>query len=151
MDEKRKTNFFPLFEWVMIVIFGIVVVAIVSVAVYGSVIRSDFNAKIRSEERYRDMWERINDPDEIDYIMIQNSPGDRVVYNVPAELFDDLTCDSFAPIDDGTADRIFREKCVVVVYTDESFTIFNIDEKNNVYWSHSLKVTCPSLIAFVAN
>ena len=151
MDEKRKTNSFPLFEWVMIVLFGIVVAAIVAVAVYRTVISSNFNEEGRNEQSYRDMWERINDPDEIDYIMIQNSPGDRVVYNVPAELFDDLTCDSFAPIDDGTADRIFREKCVVVVYTDESFTIFNIDEKKNVYWSHSLKVTCPSLIAFVAN
>ena len=151
MEGKRRNAPASVFEWIMIVLFGIVVAAIVAVAVYRTVISSNFNEEGRNEQSYRDMWERINDPDEIDYIMIQSSPEDRVVYNVPTELFDDLICDSFSSIDQETSSRVFREKCVVVFFRDESFTVFNIDGNGKVYWAHSLKVTCPSLVAFLTD
>ncbi len=61
--------------------------------------------------------ERVNNADNIDYIKVDDNTEERFIYDIPTELFDDISAKSYERIDDIEALReIWSQNCVTVIF-----------------------------------
>jgi len=93
--------------------------------------------------------EKVNNPDPIKYIKIDDNTEEIFVYDAPVELFDDLHVKSYEQIEDiEKPAEIWSQNCVTVFFNDGTATSFFITHSGEIYWGTSLKVECPSLLVW---
>ncbi|MBQ7292822.1 MAG: hypothetical protein IJW79_03675 [Clostridia bacterium] len=138
-------------EWTVIALFGVIVVAFLSIFTYRAVVSSDWYIEGQTEKAYKQMVEKVNDHDNIKHIQTNISEVEGIIFDAPKELFDDISCKSFKYVTDPEErHRIFRGDFVTVFYLDGTYTSFSILDKE-VYWQTDLKIECPSLIDLIYN
>ena len=136
-------------EWAVIILFGIIVVSLVSIFVYRAVISSDWYIEEQIKKSYNQMVEKVNDHDNIKHIQTNIAETEGVIFDVPSELFDDISCNNFRYVTDSEERyRIFKGDFVTVFYLDGTYTSFCILDRE-IYWGTDLKIECPSLLALI--
>ena len=135
-----------LVEWIVIGLFIAVVASVISITVYRSVVNSDWYNDKQTEWMLSQMIEKVNDADNIEYVMIDDNVGSEFyIYDVPEELFDDLTSDRYARIEDEEEQRrIWRYPFIAVYFNDGTTVSFNVTDSGEVYWG-ATEIYCPSL------
>ena len=95
------------------------------------------------------MSEKVNNSEKIEYIKVENNGDEKLIYDVPEDLFDDISCDSFESVKDPIKQReIFSGTLVAVFYEDGTYTAFFITNEE-LYFGTDLKIKCPSLMVWV--
>ena len=146
---KKATK---LIEWIVIGLFIAIVTSVVSILIYRSVVNSDRYREWQTKKSFSQVAEKVNEAEKIDYIKVDGDGEDRFIYDIPAELFDDLSIKSYEHIEDIEKQiEIWSQGCVTVFYTDGTTTSFFITEEGELYWGTSLKVECPSLLAWYSS
>ena len=138
-------------EWTVIVLFLVIVVSVASIFIYRAVIGSDWYIEGQTEDGYNQMVKMVNNYENIDCIKV-DIDTEEFIFDAPKELFDDISCKSFKPITDSEElVRLFKDgDFVTVFYRDGSYHSFSVID-GEVYWGGSLKVECPSLLAWLYN
>ncbi len=138
-----------IFEYGIISLFLVIVVSLASVSIYRSVIKSDWYSERQMKNSFIEMTEKVNNSEKIEYIKIENNGAEKLIYDVPEDLFDDISCDSFESVKDPMKQReIFSGALVAAFYEDGTYTAFFITN-GELYFGTELKIKCPSLMAWL--
>ncbi len=136
-------------EYGIISLFLIIVVSFASVSIYRSVINSDWYSERQMKNSFIEMTEKVNNSENIKYIKVENNGDEKLIYDVPEDLFDDISCDSFESVKDPIKQReIFSGALVAAFYEDGTYTAFFIKD-NELYFGTNLKIKCPSLMVWL--
>ena len=136
-------------EYGIICLFLVIVVSLASVSIYRSVINSDRYSERQMKNYFIEMTEKVNNSEKIEYIKVENNGDEKLIYDVPEDLFDDISCDSFESVKDPIKQReIFSGTFVAVFYEDGTYTAFFITNEE-LYFGTDLKIKCPSLMVWV--
>jgi hypothetical protein len=136
-------------EYGIIGLFLVIVVSLASVSIYRSVINSDWFSERQMKNYFIEMTEKVNNSEKIEYIKVENNGDEKLIYDVPEDLFDDISCDSFESVKDPIKQReIFSGTLVAVFYEDGTYTAFFITNEE-LYFGTDLKIKCPSLMVWV--
>lgn len=137
-------------EWIFIGLFVAIVASVASILIYRSVVNSDWYTERQARKSHAQMVEKINDTDNIKYVEIEFDDGNDLlnIYDVPAELFDDLKIIRYEQVDDiEKLLALYRsEPCITVFFNDNTATPFYIAEDGKLYWGALFEVDCPSLL-----
>ena len=145
MFKKPK----KILEFGIICLFLVIVISFASVSIYHSVINSDWYSEKQMKNYFIEMAEKVNRSEIIKYIKVENNGDEKFIYDVPEDLFDDISCDSFESVKDPIKQReIFSGALVAVFYEDGTYTAFFISNEE-LYFGTDLKIGCPSLMAWV--
>lgn len=136
-------------EYGIICLFLVIVISFASVSIYRSVINSDWYSERQMKNYFIEMSEKVNNSEKIEYIKVENNGDEKLIYDVPEDLFDDISCDSFESVKDPIKQReIFSGTLVAVFYEDGTYTAFFITNEE-LYFGTDLKIKCPSLMVWV--
>ena len=136
-------------EYGIIGLFLVIVVSLASVSIYRLVINSDWFSERQMKNYFIEMTEKVNNSEKIEYIKVENNGDEKLIYDVPEDLFDDISCDSFESVKDPIKQReIFSGTLVAVFYEDGTYTAFFITNEE-LYFGTDLKIKCPSLMVWV--
>lgn len=147
--KKKRIN---IFEWILIGLFLAMIVSFASIQVYRAVINSDWFIEIQDKKNFTQVTEEVNTPSNIKYIRVENNADEYLIYDVPAELFDDLVITNYERVDDAEKLReIFRQNCITVFLNDDASTSFFITDDGRLYWETYLRCECNSLLKWYNN
>ncbi|MBR7162099.1 MAG: hypothetical protein IKD07_06750, partial [Clostridia bacterium] len=122
-------------EWIVIVLFITVIVSVSSIQIYRSVVNSDWYIEKKAKKIFFETVEKVNNPDHIKYIKIDDNTEEIFVYDAPVELFDDLHVKSYEQIEDiEKLAEIWSQNCVTVFFNDGTATSFFITHSGEIYW-----------------
>ena len=145
MFKKPK----KILEFGIICLFLVIVISFASVSIYHSVINSDWFSERQMKNYFIEMSEKVNNSEKIEYIKVENNGDEKLIYDVPEDLFEDIFCDSFESVKDPIKQReIFSGTLVAVFYEDGTYTAFFITNEE-LYFGTDLKIKCPSLMVWV--
>jgi len=134
-------------EWIFIGLFLVIVVSFLSIQSYRAIVNSEWYVESQTKKGFSKTVEKLNDAYNIDYVKIDYNSIERIVYDIPAELFDDISVKSYERISDvEKMIDIWSQDFVAVFFKDGSYTSFNITDDEEIYWGTDLKVECPSLL-----
>ncbi len=136
-------------EYGIISLFLVIVVSFASISIYRSVINSDWYGERQMKNSFIEMTEKVNNTGIIKYIKLETNGVEKFIYDIPENLFDDISCDSFESVKDPEKQRaIFSGTLVAVFYGDDTYTSFFITNEG-LYFGTDLKIKCPSLMAWL--
>ena len=136
-------------EWVIIGLFIAIVASIASIMIYHSIVNSDWYSERQTKKSFSQVVKKVNEADNIQYIKVDDNTEERFVYDIPEELFDDLSAISYVPVENVEEwIEIWSQNCITVFYKDEEATTsFFITDDNELYWV-DIKIECPSLLSW---
>ncbi len=138
-----------IFELVIVCLFAIIVTSISSILIYRYVVNSDWYIEAQTKKSFSEVKERLGETDGIKYIKIDDNGEELFVYDIPEELFDDLSAKHYERVEDlETRLEIWSGICITVFYEEGQGPSFFLTEDGKLYWAYDLEVECPSLIAW---
>lgn len=152
MGDKRTKRI----ELICIGVFVAIIASFASIQIYRAVVNSDWYNEMQTQRSFQQIVKQVNDVDNIDYIKIYSKIDgvgeEKLFYDVPAELFDDISSKSYDRIEDiNELIEIITQNFVTVFYKNGNPTSFYITDDGEIYWETSLKIECPSLLEWYNN
>lgn len=143
----KKTK--KILEYGIICLFLVIVVSFASISIYRSVINSDWYGERQMKNSFIEITEKVNNSEKIEYIKVENNGAEKFIYDIPEDLFNDISCDSFESVKEPIKQRdIFSGTLVAVFYEGGTYTAFFISN-GELYFGTDLKIKCPSLMVWV--
>lgn len=150
--EKTEGRFLKIADKVVLAVFLVMAAAIASGFIYRSVTNSGRYQEGQARKEFQELEAKVKDAEGIMHIAIDRiDSGQQFIYDVPEKLFEDLVCAGYSRVTEEEKQReISKSDVVIVVYEDESYSIFHITEEGEVYWNY-LKMNCPSLVEWYSS
>ena len=137
-------------KWITIVFCLLFLLVAGSGFIYKAVIETEWYHVRMLEKAFKEEQHHLNDHDKIIYVGISPQGNDdtwQYFYDVPENLFDDISCDNFDEIDDPEkVKEILGYDWIMVVFKDASKSMYFISPEEEIYWGTSFTVECPSLL-----
>lgn len=137
-------------KWSTIIFIVVVLVGFGSVFAYKAVIETEWYHTQMLKKAFRQEKAHLNDHKQIIYVGISPQGNDdtwEYHYDVPEELFDDISCDNFKEISDTEKiEEILGYDWIMIIFKDASKSIYFISPEEEIYWGTSFTVECPSLL-----
>ena len=127
MDSNAKAK--RIIDWIVIGSFIAIVALVASIQIHHSVVNSDWYVVKQWRKSFEKMSVKVNDTDSIECIEVEfddNTEDYTYIYDVPAELFDDIKIISYERVDDfEKLHKLWRgAPCIVVFFNDNSVALF---------------------------
>ena len=145
--KKTEDRFLKIADRVVFAVFLVMAAAIAAGLIYRWVSNSGWYQEGQARKEFQELAAKVKDADSIVRIKIDRTySGEEFIYDVPEKLFEDLGCAGYSRVtEEEKCRKISASDAVIVVYEDESYSIFHITEEGEVYWNY-LKMNCPSLV-----
>lgn len=152
IQRKTEDRYLKIADRVVFAVFLVMAAAIASGLIYRSVTNSGWYQEGQARKEYQELAAKVKDAESIVRIKIDRiGSGEQFIYDVPEKLFEDLGCAGNSRVTEEEKQReISKSDAVIVVYEDESYSIFHITEEGEVYWNY-LKMNCPSLVEWYSS
>lgn len=150
--KKTEGRFLKIADRVIFAVFLVMAVTIAVGLIYRWVSNSGWYQERQVRKEFQELTAKVKDAEGIVRIKIDRiGSGEEFIYDVPEKLFDDLGCAEYSRVTEEEKCReISSSDAVIVVYEDETYSIFHITEEGEVYWNY-LKMNCPSLVEWYSS
>ena len=145
--KKTEGRFLKIADRVVFAVFLVMAAVIASGLIYRTAINSVRYQERQARKEFQELAAKVKDAEGIVCIEIDRVGfGEQLIYDVPEKLFDDLGCAGYSRVtEEEKTQEISKSDAVIVIYEDESYSVFHIMEDGEVYWKY-LKMNCPSLV-----
>lgn len=150
--KKTEGRFLKIADRVVFAVFLVMAAAIAAGLICRWVSNSGWYQEGQAKKEFQELAAKVKGAEGIARIEIDRiDSGEQFIYDVPEKLFEDLGCAGYSRVTEEEKQReISKSDAVIVVYEDETYSIFHITEGGEVYWNY-LKMNCPSLVEWYSS
>ncbi len=135
-------------EYVIIILFLLIVVSLIGIQTYRYVIHSDWYSEKKARESFSAITEKLQSEGSIDSLAIYKTGASLRYFPFDDPLlFSNLCCEEFFFLEDEEAEEIYSLNSITVFFLDGTQTHFFVSDENELFWG-SLKIECPALLAW---